>query len=546
LIAGELRPPLPLREGAGGRGPRKVDKSLRRTATTLPVPLRPTSSHKGRRTLIAITLAVAVCVLSAAAALRSFEYDEGYSIFVTSGVPRPAWPTTPFLAGTMRGPYAGHASLRQVAQDLRHTDVHPPLYFWALALWRPIAGDGLFAARMLSVLFAAGALAAVAAIAELVGVPPVTAMLFTFGCYGFAYTGAIARGFALAQMLTLCGVLLTLVAARRFRPRTALAAGLSLGAASFANYLAVFVGAATLLWLGVVRLRSPRLWLAAASGFALLLPADLWFFVAQRNSRIGQFPPFEWVPSLARLARYTAGAVLGGLPLYMADGAARVAAGGLLGAALATLAGLVAWRWRAIGASESRLLLALAAAAPPIGLILLGLVFDNTPIELRYLSFATPFLGLLVAGALASLPRRVAWAFGAGLACLQVLALAGLLVRPETMQPARGTAAAAAALAGRRGLVLLPRGNDGVGVVGPFLAESPDWLQVLLVGRETPISRIVSTATAYPRVVLALVGADADSRAVLPAMRAAFADACWRPAGAGFDVVAFDRICPPD
>ena len=478
--------------------------------------------------------------------MRSFEYDEGYSVFVTSGVPRPAWPTTPFVVGSVRGAYAGHASLWQVARNLRQTDVHPPLYFWALALWRRVAGEGLFAARMLSVLFAAGALAAVAGIAELAGVPPVTSMVFTFGCYGFAYTGAIARSFALAQMLTLCGVLSALVAARRFRARTALAAGLVLGAASFANYLAVFVGAATLLWLGVVRLRAPRVWLAAALGFVLLLPADFWFFVAQRNSRTGQFPPFEWVPDLALLARYTAGAVLGGLPLYVADGAARLAIGGLLSAALATLAGLVVWRWRVIGARESRLLLALAAAAPPIGLILLGLVFDTTPIEVRYLSFATPFVGLLVAAMLASLPCRAAWAVGAGLACLQVLALVGLLARPETMQPARSTAAAAAALAGPSGLVLLPRGNDGVGVVGPFLAESPDWLHVLLVGSETSVRRIVAAASAYPRVVLALVGADADSRAVLPTMRAAFADPCWRPAGAGFNAVAFDRICPPD
>jgi hypothetical protein len=179
-------------------------------------------------------------------------------------------------------------------------------------------------------------------------------------------------------------------------------------------------------------------------------------------------------------------------------------------------------------------------------LILLGLVFNTTPIELRYLSFATPFLGLLVAGAFASLPPRTAWALGTAFACLQVLALAGLLTRPETMQPARGTAAAAAALAGSRGLVLLSRGNDGVGVIGPFVAESPHWLHVLLIGRKTPTRSIVSAASAYPRVVLALIEADADSRAVLPAMHAAFADPCWRPAGAGFNVIAFDRVCPPD
>ena len=36
-------------------------------------------------------------------------------------------------------------------------------------------------------------------------------------------------------------------------------------------------------------------------------------------------------------------------------------------------------------------------------------MFDTTPIELRYLAFATPFIALLLAGALASLPRWPRW-----------------------------------------------------------------------------------------------------------------------------------------
>jgi hypothetical protein len=179
-------------------------------------------------------------------------------------------------------------------------------------------------------------------------------------------------------------------------------------------------------------------------------------------------------------------------------------------------------------------------------LILLGIVFDTTPIELRYLAFATPFVALLAAGALASLPRRARWGLGFGLEGVQALALAGLLIRPETMQPARAAATAAAALAGPRGLVLLPRGNDGVGVVGPFLGEAPDWLDVWLVGRDTPPQGIVATASRYPRVALALIGVDADSRAVLPAMRAAFADPCWRQDGAKAHVIAFERVCTRD
>ena len=129
---------------------------------------------------------------------------------------------------------------------------------------------------------------------------------------------------------------------------------------------------------------------------------------------------------------------------------------------------------------------------------------------------------------------------------LQALALAGLLIRPETMQPAHATAAAAATLAGPLALVVLPRGNDGVGVPGPFLAVAPDGMRVLLVGRDATVDRIAALAAGFPRVVLALLGPDADSRAVLPLMRAAFAGPCWHPAGVGFNVVAFQRSCEGD
>ncbi len=62
---------------------------------------------------------------------------------------------------------------------------------------------------------------------------------------------------------------------------------------------------------------SARLAIAACIGFALWLPADLWFFLAQRHSRVGQFAPFDAVSGVALLGRYTAANLLGGLPLYL-------------------------------------------------------------------------------------------------------------------------------------------------------------------------------------------------------------------------------------
>ncbi len=176
---------------------------------------------------------------------------------------------------------------------------------------------------------------------------------------------------------------------------------------------------------------------------------------------------------------------------------------------------------------------------------LLGLVFHNTPIELRYLAFSTPFAALLLAGALASLPclpRRAAIAL---LLTVQAAALAGLMTRPETMQPARA-AAAAAALVAQDGIVLLPRGNDGIGIVGAFAIESPPTQRLLVITPDETPGKILARIGDARRVVLALLAQDDASRATLPAMRAAVSGPCWRRIADGFNVAAFDRICEGD
>jgi 4-amino-4-deoxy-L-arabinose transferase-like glycosyltransferase len=555
-------------------------------AESLPAGLMHANGKQIPWTLVALLIGAGA--LLAAAALRGAEYDEGYTLLLAAGTPRPAWPGGVFTAGEARAVFAGHAGLGDIARALRATDVHPPLYFWTVAAWRWLAGSGLFGVRLLSVLCSVLSLALVGAIARLARVPPAMAILLTVGCYGFVYTGAIARDGALAQALLLAGVWLALrvdggrwvrdtqnaqatpppleglrwYAEPPAQPlRIALGAGLCLGAATLSNTLAIFVAGAALLWL----LARPRAWLAAIAGFALFLPADLWFFLAQRNSRPGQFPAFSLIGSLPRLAQYTAANLLGGLPLYVPAQASTAVASGLA-SIVVLLAGLVALRWRCIGAARPRVLLTLGVLAPPVGLVLLGLAFNSTPIELRYLAFATPFAGLLLAGALGSLKRRWCLGLSGALLAIQAAALVGLMTRQETMQPARATAIAAAALAdssvaalprgndsiaalprGNDTVVLLPRGNDGVGVVGAFVNEAPDGLRLSIAEQTDTIQQLDARLGGARRVVLALIGVDAASRATSTMLRATFSsDPCWRQAGIGFNVLAFDRICEGD
>jgi hypothetical protein len=513
----------------------------------------------GLRRCVAVWL-LGVAVLCAAAWCRGAEYDEQYTLFLTAGVPRPAWPQGVFAAGLVRQMQAGHASLAQVARDLRRTDVHPPLYFWAAELWRRRVGPGLFGVRLLSVGCSLGALALVGVLARQAGVPPALAMLLALGSYGFVYTGCVARGFALAQALNLGGLVCTLAVVPRreaggsaggsaiasafaaapasrtagtgFGSACALAAGLLFGAASTSNYLAVFVGLAALAWL------RGRHALLAAAGMLPFLAVDAWFFAAQHGSRPEQFPSFALTAALPRLARYAAANLFGGLPLYVPEGLLRTGVALVLAALLVGLTGLAIAHWRQRPDPAGRLLGG-SALAQPLGLLALGLVFDTTPVELRYLVFAVPPVAVLLAGALATRPALLR----RGVLALQAAAILGLLLRPETMQPARATAASVAAVtAGRDSVVLLPYGNDGVGIVGAFGIEVPPTQRLLLVRGPVAPNPLRDRVGTVPVVLVAPLTQDASSRTAIPALLGVLSGACWRRLGET-PVPAFRPVC---
>jgi hypothetical protein len=299
-----------------------------------------------------------------------------------------------------------------------------------------------------------------------------------------------------------------------------------LGAACCCNYLAVFVGGAVLL--------VAEAWVAILAAIPFLA-LDAWFFVAQHATRIGQFPPFAAWPSGVRLAEYQVAAVFGGLPLYV-DGDWQFAVKSGLGAvAVALVASVAVVRVR----GSNQLVLA-AAIAPPRGLFFLGAVFNTTPIELRYLTFGLPFVALSVAETLPTVarsrfPGRLV--FLTLILTLQFVSIAGLLFSPRTMQPARLAAGEAARLAGDA-VVLVPAGNDGVGIVGAFGIEAPPELPILLIGPGDPISDRVAP---YRRVGLALLAEDRDSIAAIAAARNIFTQPNWRRVEIGSNFEVFER-----
>jgi hypothetical protein len=480
-----------------------------------------------KRRVLSILVLGAV-VLSLAAVWRGPEYDEGYTAFATGRVARPDWPRTPFRVAEVRAAFLPAPTPAAILETLRRTDVHPPLYFWLAWGWRRCFGADLHVTRMLSVLLSLGALALVGATAQVAGLPPAAPMLLTLGCYGFLGSGIVARGFALAQCLSVAGLLLALLARLKDRPALAAVSGAALGAASFTNYLAGFPAAAAVLWSLSRRPRGLRQSAAMLGGLTPFLAADFYVFVAQRGSRIGQFEPFAWARLPAAFGRAIGGALLGGLPLYV-GGVSRVVVSLLLALLLGAMLAVPVLRWRRIEPRDVRDLWGMAALAAPLGLVAMGWASGSMPVEIRYLTFALPPFALLLAAALRGT------AGGRVLRCavlaVQALSVAGLILRPETMQPEGTAALAAVRAAGPNGLVLLPRGNDGVGLVAAFATAAPDGLRIALLEPGTAMAVLRRAAVSGGRVVVVLLAVDRDSRSVSGAIRAATAAECRHPAG---------------
>lgn len=520
-----------------------------RRSHTLPALLR---REPASPLAVLLVLAGASLLLAAAAFLRSAEYDEGYSLLLTAGTVRPDWPAVPFLAGEARAIYAGSTSLPGILTALRGTDVHPPLYFWLLSLWRDLVGMELFAARMLSVVLTLASLALVAPLAVRAGAPPMAAMLVCLLSYAFAYTGIIARGFAVAQVLTLAAALLALAQTRRAdggqaTPSLAGAAliGACAGLATMANYLALFCAAAVLAWHALfVGFRRPWHVVASALPFLAAQAVNLPLFLAQ-DRRAGQFPPFSIQGAATRSAQWLAASVFGGTPLQF-EAPFSWAIGAALGllllllaiAILATLAVALSW--------PEGLLVWGAGVAPAVGLVALGALFGNLPLELRYYAFGSPFIAILIAGSLGAVAERgfpaAARALLAAVLVAQAAGIAGLGLGQGTMQPARAVARDAAPLLGPGTVIAVAHGNDGVGIAGALILELPAEARVLVIRRADTPESIRARLAPFTRAILVTTEGDSDSREEVPLLLGAIAaDPSWRADGEGYRQRVFSR-----
>jgi Dolichyl-phosphate-mannose-protein mannosyltransferase len=132
-------------------------------------------------------------------------YDEAITLLTTSGHAIPDW-----SLGMQQ--FKPSADLPKILSDLYKYDVHPPLYFWTLAIWRVLFGGSLDVARALSALFTLGSLALLYRYAIEVGIrwPSVPVVIYALSAAGLRYAYN-ARPYAMATFL----IVLTLYLAHR-------------------------------------------------------------------------------------------------------------------------------------------------------------------------------------------------------------------------------------------------------------------------------------------------------------------------------------------
>jgi 4-amino-4-deoxy-L-arabinose transferase-like glycosyltransferase len=209
----------------------------------------------------------------------SIWYDEAITMLTVSGHTIPDSPLTMQL-------FHPSANLLKILSDLYHYDVHPPLYFWILAIWRVIFGGSLEVARALSTLFTLATLALLYryAIAVELRWPSVPVVLYAFSAAGLRYAYN-ARPYAMATFL----IVLTLYLAHRKSPWTGLCAAVCVATHYFA---ALCVGPIVVIECLLAWNLSRRWALATFFSFAALC-APLAILVANHvGARPHQYPGF--------------------------------------------------------------------------------------------------------------------------------------------------------------------------------------------------------------------------------------------------------------
>jgi hypothetical protein len=340
-------------------------------------------SGLSERRIAAVIIACAALLACIHLRNASIWYDEAITLLTTSGHAQVDW-----SLGVMQ--FHPTANLGKILLDLRNQDVHPPLYFWALAIWRVLFGASLEVARSFSACFVFATLALLFRVAQQLGVRPawVPVALYATSSAGtwYAYD---ARPYAMATFLI---VLTQFLAYRKSRW-----AGVCATAGVATHYFAALCVGPVLALECLKRRRTDRGWVAwTLFSFGFCSAPLVWLLKIHVAARPNQYAGFGAL--LQEVWALLKGSMQGALPNTSLPGwGLAVIAGGFF-----VCAGL----WSTI--KKGKWAVPLFYGAFLCSFLLLAVVTDKSMVQMPsayYLGIAAPWLALLVGYGVRAFPR---------------------------------------------------------------------------------------------------------------------------------------------
>ena len=205
--------------------------------------------------VLAVLVLITVTVRIPGVFNRAIWYDEAITLLETAGNPVPTWSALPTPAASQKKLMVGSPSLGEVATGLRETDVHPPVYYGLLSIWRQIAGESIEAARLFSVFWSTASVTLLYLLLHAFGFsrPFWPSLIYSLSS-GAVHYGHEARNYSLAIFFVIFAtVLIFLFNNTDFNKRLqfwifTVSIAACCGLSFQTNYLTIFPIAALLIW----------------------------------------------------------------------------------------------------------------------------------------------------------------------------------------------------------------------------------------------------------------------------------------------------------
>ncbi len=366
-----------------------------------------------RKDLLALTILVLITVVVRLPGVynRAIWYDEAITLLETAGNAAPSWSAHPAPAADQKELLVGSPTLAEVAAGLRDTDVHPPVYYGLLSIWRQVAGESIETARLFSVFWSTASVILLYLLLRAFGFsrPFWPSLVYSLSS-GAVHYGHEARNYSLAMFFVMLAVFLAYFFEQiDFHNRGqfwifTVSIAACCGLAFQTNYLTVFSISVLFLWCLVWAPNKKRKYFVPTIIlFAMFSLIGFKTFLSQLDARPNQFQKaLDFGPELAKIIR--ANFELLWSPVASSSGIRWA----VIGTVLVLLVLSVAYLKAARNAVDKRLftLMAGLAIAPSLGLLALDLIFSKNLGKSSYVLFGVPAIVVLLTLAVGDRSQR--------------------------------------------------------------------------------------------------------------------------------------------